>query len=274
MGEGKRRKAAIEAGVVSDADAHLLMRDIPLTLPDNLAAGPREEEMLVGAFRLAGICRRDAAARLKREAAEDLTARVMSMIGIVRGLFHHRTDQANETLMKGERVGCAAGCGTCCHQAVDVTIPEAILLALEIGRDGDPRKPIARARADEFAARTDSERFKKPIRCPLLGEDGNCSVYESRPIVCRGYYSDSRAKCEEAFRAIVAGLPDSGIQSFVLPQLFARAHVAALQGVCKDAGLQWQLVNLIEAVGQIVADPSVVERWANGEAVFRTLPEA
>lgn len=274
MGESKRRKVAQDAGIVSDSQAHMLMRDIPLTLPDNLAVGPREEEMLTGAFRLAGICRRDALERYKREDPQDETAKVMALVGIVRGLFHHRTDQANGTLMAGEKIGCSAGCGSCCHQAVDVTIPEAILLALEIGRDGDPRKPEVRARADEFAARTPEDRFKKPIRCPMLGVDGRCSVYEMRPVVCRSYYSDSRERCERAFRDITAGLGDSGIQSFVLPQLFGRAHVAALQGLCKDAGLQWQLVNLIEAVGQIIAEPSIIERWINGEAVFRTLPES
>lgn len=274
MGESKRRKTAEAARPPDDAEAHRLMHDIPLSLPSRLLDGGDAEAMTLAAFRFAGINRRDGRVGLERIAPRTPADKVLAVLGLARGLIHPRSDQANAHLVEGKELGCAAGCGTCCNQPVDVTIPEAILLAMTLVGEDDPRRVAVRERAAEFAARPEADRFSRPIRCPFLADDGNCSAYAVRPVVCRCYYSDSRSRCEEAFRRLTDGIDGGTIDAYTMPQLLGRANVAALQGLCKDAGLQWQLVNLIEALGQIATDPGIIERWANGEAVFRTLPEA
>lgn len=271
MGESKRRRTANRG--VSDADAHRLMDDIPLALPSNLAEGADGEGMLKGAFRFAGINRRDGRIALEKIAPKTPADKVLALLGLTKGLIHPRTEQANTHLMTGKEIGCAAGCGTCCNQSVDVTIPEAILLAMDLVKEDDHRRAVVRDRATEFAARTEGERFKRPIRCPFLGEDGNCTVYAIRPVICRSYYSDSRNRCEAAFRKLAEGSDGGSIDAFVMPQLLGRANVAALQGLCKDAGLQWGLVTLTEAVSQILEDPSVIDRWSEGQSPFRTLAQ-
>jgi Fe-S-cluster containining protein len=38
------------------------------------------------------------------------------------------------------------------------------------------------------------------LRCPALGDDGRCRVYDARPIVCRLYGSVDELRCEHGCR--------------------------------------------------------------------------
>jgi hypothetical protein len=62
--------------------------------------------------------------------------------------------------------------------------------------------------------------------------------------------------------------------SYIWPRFFGRALSAALQGLCRDAGVQADSVELSAAVAAIVADPGLVARWAAGEPVFAARSKA
>jgi len=269
MGEGKRRKAMGEAVEAFER----VMADIPLSLPSGLATMPGADEAVRAAFRFAGVCRLEGRERVRRESPETPTDKVLVLLGILRSLIHPRTDLAVERFVAGSAVGCGPGCGACCDQPVDVTIPEAVTLATELVRADDPRRAALSAAATEFRARPPDERHRRPLRCPFLDADKLCSVHDRRPVNCRAWLSDSRARCVEGFARRAAGFNDAGVHAFAGPQIVGRGHVAATQGLCRDLGLQWGLVNLVDATALIISDDTAIERWSRGETVFETLAQ-
>jgi len=273
MGESKRRKAAVDAGRATVDEFERVMGDIPLSLPSGLATMPGADGAVRAAFRFAGACRLEGRERIRRESPDTGTDKVLVLLGIIRALIHPRTDEAVERFVGGAAIGCEAGCGTCCDQPVDVTIPEAVTLATELARLDDPRRARLTAAAREFADRSPEERYRRPLRCPFLGDDKLCSVYERRPVNCRAWLSDSRARCVEGFARRAAGLSDAGVHAFAGPQIVGRGHIAATQGLCRDLGFQWGLVNLVEATALILSEDGAIERWSRGEAVFKTLSQ-
>jgi len=116
---------------------------------------------------------------------------------------------------QGKHVSCKAGCGACCDQLVPIGPIEAHAIADLVANMPEPRRSAVRAR---FAAaeaklatwhhRPDLENvdrlkgeakyqmcldyFRLAITCPFL-EEGSCSIYEDRPLVCREYLVTSPA---------------------------------------------------------------------------------
>jgi Fe-S-cluster containining protein len=102
---------------------------------------------------------------------------------------------------------CGRGCAQCCHGIFDISLPDAVLLAEGLAALPpellERVKEAARAIQEGItkstpelstphllhvlsAERIDAivERANSP-RCPLLGEDNQCLVYEHRPLACR-----------------------------------------------------------------------------------------
>lgn len=107
-----------------------------------------------------------------------------------------------------EAVCCSPGCSDCCHALFDLSLVEAIYIQKRFnekfeGRERDSileqanradrktyqiKKEAAKAREQgvsevEILGRMAMER----VRCPLLGENESCLLYEARPITCRLY---------------------------------------------------------------------------------------
>jgi Fe-S-cluster containining protein len=116
---------------------------------------------------------------------------------------------------QGRRISCKAGCGACCDQLVPIGVAEAHMLADLVDRLPEPRRSVVRARfADAerklagWARRADLDNidaihgaakyqigldyFRLGISCPFL-EDGSCSIYDDRPLVCREFLVTSPA---------------------------------------------------------------------------------
>jgi uncharacterized protein len=76
---------------------------------------------------------------------------------------------------------CRAGCDGCCHHHLSVFAVEA-----EEARAAINTLPAAiRARVEEQAREVIKREARgAPVACPLL-VDGRCSIYESRPLICR-----------------------------------------------------------------------------------------
>jgi Fe-S-cluster containining protein len=72
---------------------------------------------------------------------------------------------------------CAVGCDRCCHARLTVTAVEADVI-VELIADLDA---ASRARLHALASRPVSP------RCAALDDDGRCSIYAARPIVCRSH---------------------------------------------------------------------------------------
>jgi hypothetical protein len=164
-------------------------------------------------------------------------------------------------------IQCRSGCTFCCHQNVDVTIPEAILVALRLGDEADPRRAAVVEAAAQFAGLDNEARIATGRPCPML-VDRRCSVYEARPLTCRSFTSPNAAGCHAAMTSLEAGKGVLPIDVYVVLQFLCNGEQAATLGICHDLGLQADLVELTQTVAAIVNNPSLIERWAAGESVF------
>jgi Fe-S-cluster containining protein len=98
---------------------------------------------------------------------------------------------------------CPTGCAICCERspAIPISPGEALRIAEAIRALPEPLQGRVRERVHELAARVETDRIDAPTSsydpegptrpglegaCPLL-EDHRCTVYESRPILCRAY---------------------------------------------------------------------------------------
>lgn len=98
--------------------------------------------------------------------------------------------------------------------------------------------------ADTAAASKDPAKLRH--RCPLLGEDGLCTIYEVRPPTCRAFTSGSVAAC----RSLVFD-PNSAVHSIPQNPSQFRVYVeatAALQRAAISRGLPAQQAGLAAAL--------------------------
>ena len=89
------------------------------------------------------------------------------------------TSQLNERYKS--HLQCGAGCSGCCHHHLSVFAVEAAVLTEAIQALPEATQARIQQQAIEVQAR---EAKGKPVACPLL-VDNRCSVYESRPLICR-----------------------------------------------------------------------------------------
>ncbi|MGH9938521.1 MAG: YkgJ family cysteine cluster protein [Blastocatellia bacterium] len=76
---------------------------------------------------------------------------------------------------------CRAGCSGCCHHHLSVFAVEAEEARAAVEALPAPRRKQVEEQAREVIKR---EAQGKPVSCPLLIDD-RCSIYQSRPLICR-----------------------------------------------------------------------------------------
>jgi Fe-S-cluster containining protein len=138
---------------------------------------------------------------LKRlvDTSRDLADYADQAIAIVADEYHPRLD-------------CKEGCSyCCCKPGVLVSIPELlrILDRLETSFDADAIAAVrerARRYVEQLGGRSFDEPTNQSFPCPLL-DDGRCSVYDVRPLTCRGYNSTSVEACRQAHESTAALVP-------------------------------------------------------------------
>lgn len=84
-----------------------------------------------------------------------------------------------------ENIQCGKGCSHCCREAVEIWPQEAVLLAGVVRETG---MTLDMARLERQSAYTVDTWRQQPMAdkaCAFLGDDGACTVYESRPNACR-----------------------------------------------------------------------------------------
>lgn len=122
-------------------------------------------------------------------------------------LYEQLEEEANAALRADppvEPIACKAGCSWCCRKGVDVTIPEASMIA---GFLEGELPPVARnvlvdkvlAIADKTANLTPIQRQQMAEPCAFLGRDGSCTVYDVRPLLCRATLANDSDLCRRAF---------------------------------------------------------------------------
>jgi Fe-S-cluster containining protein len=176
-----------------------------------------------------------------------------------------------ETSLKGNpskfKIECAKGCTFCCHVSVVATAPEIFLVANTIREQHkeDFAAVLQRVRdADEKTRGLSSmQRAQRRIPCALLGADGLCSVYGSRPGACRGFTSTSKLACERGFNG-----EDVQVNTPQVWTSLRSAQKQALWAALAAAELPVQSYEYHHALRIALETPDAEIRWLNGEDIF------
>jgi Fe-S-cluster containining protein len=239
----------------------------PASLPQ-----PIQGELRALVHQLAGMLRAETVALAAPAMKQEPGARLTTVLALMKVLVFGRAEQTvQDVLESGTPVACSAGCTACCYQSVEATIPEAILIALRLADPEDPRRERVLAAAETFKGLSARERRRTGRPCPLLQND-RCSVYDDRPLMCRSVLSSNAEGCRASLLSALAGREELPNDYFIAAQYFIRGDVAALQGICKDLGLQHEVFDLVQMLAALIREPEIIERWLSGERVFAAAP--
>jgi uncharacterized protein len=163
------------------------------------------------------------------------------------------------------RHACAPGCFFCCYLPVDVLAPEAFLIAAHLKRTRSPAELAALVY--RLGAHGPHDFGMRP--CIFLTQ-GCCSIYEVRPMVCRGYNSLSKERCEAFYQD--ASIDLKGTKDRVAGRLAEAIEEGVIAGL-KALDLDAQWYELASAVLRALETTNGPARWARGEAVFEGCDE-
>ena len=187
-----------------------------------------------------------------REAGRSLTAdsltrgiRLQAVAGAA-SLVAQFADEALAIVQEEYRppLHCKAGCHyCCCKPGVLLSIPELLRILARIHSTFSKADVLAlgeRAKryGEQVAGRNFNDLVDESVPCPLL-VDGLCSVYDVRPLVCRGYNSTDVDACKKAHSDRTARVPIFAM----LKDVTDGATVGAAQSL-KAAGFNDSLVDL------------------------------
>jgi hypothetical protein len=174
---------------------------------------------------------------------------------------------------------CQAGCAHCCHQAVGVSAPELFAIHAHLRATRTPAELDGTARRirdadDKTRGMTAAERLSPALPCPFLVEE-RCSIYEVRPLACRGTNSLDATACERALRdpearaAFLAG--SFPLPCFLEPIRAFHAVAAGLQIALDELhGLQVLPLELTAAMRILLDNPETApQQWLSGKDPFQ-----
>lgn len=173
-------------------------------------------------------------------------------------------------------VACSAGCDHCCHQSVGVTPAEALAIVAHLRRTlssealAEVSQDFARAR-ERTRGLSASERYSPLHPCPFL-KSARCSIYDVRPLSCRGMNSLDAEECKsnlrdpKARKAFLAN--GAGSKAFMEPIRAFHAVSAGIQlGLSDLFGLDMRPLDLTAAVHELLSGhASITPQWLAGES--------
>jgi Fe-S-cluster containining protein len=154
---------------------------------------------------------------------------------------------------------------------VAASAPEVLAIATFVReRFGQEQRAALSRRVEANIAATDgmdmSQRDRVRLDCPFLVA-GKCTVYEVRPIACRGYSSYSVEECREDYEH-----PGTGVEMHAngLRELVFGAIREGLAIACKAASVELRLLELVRAYKIASEDLTLAETWRSRPEVFET----
>jgi Fe-S-cluster containining protein len=149
-------------------------------------------------------------------------------------------------------IACGPGCAHCCVVYVAVLRPEAATIVAYLERKLSASEFLAlQQKVDALYAAIrwldEEERIRWRQPCALLDEDGTCSVYPVRPLLCRGMTSIDPETCRQAIELLPLGdappVTVNLFQSFLFNQAFI-----ALARAMENAGLENRSMEMTAAI--------------------------
>jgi Fe-S-cluster containining protein len=148
---------------------------------------------------------------------------------------------------------CRAGCDACCHLHVMIPPGIAEVIGGYLLETLEP-EALSSLKGELRKAADAAEGLSDPStlinRCPLLGPEGLCTIYEVRPLTCRAFTSKSAAAC----RSMVFD-PESQVTTITQNPAQFRVYVeatGALEQAARLRGLSAQQKGLSAALLEVL----------------------
>lgn len=203
--------------------------------------------------------------------SSDSLARDMAR-SLMNGTTHTLEDEAPRFIKESDlcKIDCSAGCSWCCRQPLQVSILGAVSVAAHILDQACKADylPLLEEYVRAIAPyEYNHHRLKGSFeRCPFLGPDDRCGVYEARPVVCRAFHSTDKKSCQ---RVVEERSENRDISMFSAYFGFIGLRLSGARQALKDLGLDDRPVVLGAAVKLLLDDfPGVTENWLNGGNIF------
>lgn len=167
-------------------------------------------------------------------------------------------------------IACKTGCSYCCRMEVSISNSEALLLLSAVQAQPEEMQQRLRARIDALAPRLRGvnaetrRRLNEP--CPLLNDDGACSVYDARPLGCRSHVSFDMAACVADVENLDAPVPIPTSRTLTQQRDAIRPRHRELESAIGLAAGRYELV---QALRILLTRPDAAGRIARGEDVLR-----
>ena len=196
------------------------------------------------------------------ETAADVAGYADEAIAIVRDEYRPRLD-------------CTAGCSYCCRKpGVLVSIPELLRIVEHVKATFDAAaltdlREHARVYVRQLGGRSFDAPTHESFPCPLL-RDERCSVYELRPLTCRGYNSTSVDACRQAHES-----PQALVPIFVVIKDVTDGATVGAAMRLREIGFNDSLVDLGTALNVALdGDDTVSQAVADGAPALRAAENA
>ena len=86
----------------------------------------------------------------------------------------------------GDKIQCRKGCSKCCSQIFNITLIDAWVIGEHIRPLTQEQRESLQQKAREYIDNVASDR-RADNPCPALGAEGECTIYEARPVICRRF---------------------------------------------------------------------------------------
>lgn len=173
-----------------------------------------------------------------------------------------------------ETLACRRGCNYCCHYHVYVSAPEAFALAAHVrGLPAIEREAVLdrlRRNAAQAAELGLDAHIQTNIACAFLDAQGDCSVYELRPLACRRHHSFDVTPCRVTFEDPSRTDP---LRASAERHLHVDVLVQAALQAAVETGVDVFRYELSGAVLEASIDSGCTKRWGEGRVSFETVAD-
>ncbi len=182
------------------------------------------------------------------------------------GDLHNQIDSVIQSIKaKGIQFGCQKGCSFCCDLRVEVLAPEVFYIARKLkNKMSESEMEAFIEKLNIYASKAVGLKSEEHIIPCVMLEDGICSIYDYRPMMCRKYNSLDSQVCEDPY----AQVPESTevvVKTGAIGKGFSDSYkYRSLSALPHEFG-QALLIALTNSKAE--------QKWAKGNEVFMRIPE-
>jgi len=158
-------------------------------------------------------------------------------------------------------IQCKQGCSYCCHLEITLSFAELVGLVDFITecrkRDIHKIRTSLRYARQKIDGKFGLERKASGVMCPLLGDDGSCSVYPARPLACRAWLSSDCNLYKQDWEN-----PASGVQvpqSELTLQMQLQTYLPQLMQAQQMGGMPSAAYELIRGLEIAISTPNFAQ---------------